>query len=236
MKIINKVIRANIDKFIRENVEKCSKAKIEHLRNKARMHCNATGDDDLYAYYSYDYIPKNSDIKPTPLDKKIQHKIWVFKHEKGCDKAVEAEYKEIVYDDVLNNEVEVFKNIFGDCTDITLATVPCSSKENNTRRWKKFSKDLSKRLGMENAFGHIRITQDATTASHYCGRRTMAKYELDKSFFKGKAVVIFDDLATEGYHIEEFSKRLKDCGAEIIMAIVIAKTKQADDILLKIKN
>lgn len=236
MKNINKVIQENIDRFIRENVEKYSNAKIEHLRYKARTHCNATGDDDLYAYYSYDYIPKNSDINPTSLEQKIQRMIWVFKHEKGCDKAVEAEYKEIVYEDVLNLETEVFKNIFGDCTDITFATVPCSSNENNTRRWKKFSKDLCERLGMENAFEHIKITKDATTASHYCGKRTMAKYGLNKSFFKGKAVVIFDDLATEGYHIEEFSKKLKDCGAEVIMAIVIAKTKQADDILLKIKN
>lgn len=220
---INRIITETTNKYIKCIIKESINDANERLKEAAKLH-EKFNCEGLPIYYSYEYVPTYT-TNTTSLDKRIQHKIWIFKHEASCSKVDEAEYRVVTYDDVLNEEEHLFKMFFeDDCKELTFVTVPCSSKENHARRWKAFSNDMCNRLGMKNGYSHITITKDAVAPSHYSGKKTIADYNIDEAWFKGRTVVIFDDVVTEGFHISELKNRLEKCGADVIMAITLAKT------------
>lgn len=62
---------------------------------------------------------------------------------------------------------------------------------------------------------------------HYSNDRKINVIEylnFDADFFKGKIVIIFDDVVTRGSSIAQFSKKLNEIGAYVICAISIGRT------------
>ena len=62
------------------------------------------------------------------------------------------------------------------------------------------------------------------TANHVVQDSGTYRIELDKEFFAGRKVIIFDDLVTTGTTAEHFAALLQDAGAEVKGALFIAKS------------
>lgn len=49
---------------------------------------------------------------------------------------------------------------------------------------------------------------------------------LDREYFNGKKVIIFDDVVTSGATAREFANELAECGAQVMGAMFLARTKR----------
>jgi len=106
---------------------------------------------------------------------------------------------------------------------LTLVCVPASSADKNNQRFKTFARTVCQDLGMNNGFGHIKITADATP-KHKGGTGKPTKW-YDSSFFRGKYVIIFDDVSTTGKSLVKEKAKLESLGAKVIGAITLAQTQ-----------
>ena len=50
--------------------------------------------------------------------------------------------------------------------------------------------------------------------------------EIDRKFFRGKKVLVFDDICTSGKTSQNFIEQMEKAGAKVKMAMFLAKTKQ----------
>lgn len=113
------------------------------------------------------------------------------------------------------------------CTDYTVVCVPSSSRGEYRRRFCYFSAVVASRCREANAMPFVDIIgkRDALhrTANHIVCEDNYFVH-LSSDFFKGRKVIVFDDLITTGATAERFAARLAEAGAEVVGAIFIAHT------------
>ena len=76
---------------------------------------------------------------------------------------------------------------------------------------------------MLNAYKHIHFKSDGD--AKHLGGTEKANISFDEDFFKGKYVVMFDDIITSGKSMERMKKKLESFGAVVLGGISIGKTK-----------
>lgn len=106
---------------------------------------------------------------------------------------------------------------------LTLVCIPASSEENNNARFKDFSERLTSSLQMDNAFEHIQIIKDASPK--HLGGIGAPKLHFDEDYFKGRNILLFDDIITKGNSMHRFKNKLESLGANVIAGVSIGKTK-----------
>lgn len=116
-----------------------------------------------------------------------------------------------------------------DLTDTVIVCVPASTVCSHVRRWKRFSQLLCKQTGAIDGFSHVQvfgnrkrahITREyelATNIKHYVN--------VDSNFFRGKRVLVIDDIYTTGRSSDAFIGAMEAAGATVTMAMFLAKTK-----------
>ena len=116
-----------------------------------------------------------------------------------------------------------------DLHDTIIVCIPASCKRTNDMRFKHFSEELSKRLGAVNGFGHIVVTGHRQKAHishvHELADGANECYHIDEDFFRGKQVLVVDDITTTGKTANAFIERMESVGAHVSMAMFLAKTK-----------
>ena len=75
---------------------------------------------------------------------------------------------------------------------------------------------------MANGYNYVRITKEGP-ATHIEGGDG-CEYECDKDFFKGRRVVIFDDVYTRGRHLDKMKDKLEAAGANVWAAFFLGLT------------
>lgn len=163
-------------------------------------------------YFFYVYVPKklsdNEAFSQESID--IQHGIWHFKD--GTDQQY-----------FTNIFIEKIKNSFSNVQNLTLACIPASSKVANTCRYRAFSEKVCSFLGMNNGFDHVSIV-DEKDPKHLSNVESYCVLNFDKEFFKGKSVILFDDVVTKGNSMKHFISQLESLGANVIACFSIGKT------------
>jgi predicted amidophosphoribosyltransferase len=129
----------------------------------------------------------------------------------------------------INYKVEkVLKHFFGDnLKHITFVCIPASSARTNNNRYKDFSEKLCKSLLMENGFPYINILHEKQP-THLGGESDNDYFSLDSSFFKGKNVILFDDVITRGDSMVTMRGKLENVGAKVLCGITLGKTVHTD--------
>ena len=180
-----------------------------------------------YDYLFY-YFPTTCEFQVTDEEWKNRHLIWNFKNEPENNilpSAHEAA-QEIVVAEIKQKLLKSFgeKNL----NYLTLVCLPASTHSKNWARYYDFSKRLCSETFMKNAFPFIHIMKDGMSKKHpknHTGHSIQPEIKYEEDFFKGRYVLLFDDVITKGETMLRYKKAMEDLGAIVIGGMCLGKTK-----------
>lgn len=174
----------------------------------------------LHYNYLLRYYPTTCDFDATEDEWADRWLVWNFKNTPGKTSSLQHEQ---ALNNLLPRLTSMLRFTFGDKLQLlTLVCIPAASKVNNNARFMDFSERLSNDTGMYNAFDHIQVMEDATP-KHLGGTGTPVLH-FDEDYFKGRYVLLFDDVITRGNSMLRFKRKLEMFGATVIAGISIGKT------------
>lgn len=171
----------------------------------------------FFNYYSY-YTHKND---ATSSMWNTWKTVWNFKNDPS--KNISSYEHTTALNKVIDLVEGELRRAFGSKTEyLTLVCLTASTQRKTELRFKKFAEIVCKDLKMNNAYPYIRVAGEGG-AMHEGGTGVTSK-SYDSSFFKGKYIVLFDDVRTSGNSLERECRVLENYGAKVICAITIAQT------------
>ncbi len=119
---------------------------------------------------------------------------------------------------------------FMDLTDTVIVCIPASTRFSHVRRWKMFADLLCRRTGAINGFDRVQVCGSRKRAhiTGECELATNIKHyvHIDADFFRGRKVMVIDDICTTGQSSAAFIAAMESAGATVTMAMFLAKTKR----------
>ena len=122
------------------------------------------------------------------------------------------------YEQVAQMTARHLQELFGSrITSIVFSCVPASTAENNELRYKRFSERVCELTHAINGYPHMQVSAGRLAVhEHRRGETT--------DFFKGKDVLLFDDIITKGISYATTADNLEACGANVLGGLFLAKT------------
>ena len=116
-----------------------------------------------------------------------------------------------------------------DLTETVIVCVPASTTCAHVRRWKRFSKLLCQMTGAVDGFDRVQVSGSRKRA-HVTGEYELCTnikhyVHIDADFFRGKRVLVIDDIYTTGRSSAAFIGAMQAAGADVLGALFLAKTK-----------
>lgn len=232
------------DEFVAKEEQRILEEKriAKQKREEQRIRLQSTANDVLvkkakswnklflnfYYTWLFYYYPTTCDFEAGPQEWNDRYTIWKFKNDP--EKRISPKDHEDTLDDVIPKIIQRLNETFGEeyVQFLTLVCIPASTKAKNAARYDEFSKRLCEETGMENGYGHTHVVRDGLSKNHpenHTGRSIQPVIEFDNDFFRGKNVLLFDDVVTKGGTMLRYKDILKDKGATIIGGICLGKTK-----------
>ena len=167
-------------------------------------------------YYNFfTYVPKSISEQVYPSTELVRKLIWNFKD--GVNK---NNYVENIVITKLKSVFPYWRKKF------TLVCIPASTEEKTMGRYLYFIRCVCQETGIQNGFDYVRITREGD--AKHLGGENECDYECDETFFKGRNVIIFDDVLTQGHHLKTMKEKLEAAGAEVWAAFFLGKTGSED--------
>lgn len=206
---------------IKEEKEKQSKA-IDHCLSVVKE-WDRTKFNLPYKYL-VDYYPTTCDFEANKTEWNNRWLIWDFKNTPG--KTSEADHKEAL-DSVVQRVSSLLINKFGhdNLKYLTLVCIPASSQDLTKARYEDFSRILCEKTGLTPSFDKIYVVQNKIAKREGGATISSDILQFDESFFKGKHVILFDDVITSGKSMNAIKSKLNQLGASVICGLSIGKTK-----------
>lgn len=166
-------------------------------------------------YNYFEYVPMK--FKANENEQKVRRLVFDFKNGKTWARDIVTTYTAnlLMNRDGANNTVFV--------------CVPASNAMDTTRRYKIFCETVCKRTGLQNGFSFISVYGSRTKKHNI--KQGMAREDnrmvvVDSEFFKGKNVIIFDDLITRGIDSGIFARMIEKQGGHVLGGMFLARTKK----------
>jgi predicted amidophosphoribosyltransferase len=167
----------------------------------------------MITYNFYNYKPVRFDA--TEDEKRVRELVWRFKDGNVIAQMFVANY----VSKVLKNRKDAKETVF--------VCIPASNSVKTERRYKQFSSMICDATGLVNGYRHIHVSGHKT-ALHNVKRGQEREDDevitVDKDFFQGKKVIIFDDIITKGVASNKFANILIAAGANVLGGLFLAKT------------
>lgn len=180
----------------------------------------------LRCYSMYYYYPTTCEFSASQTDWDIRNLIWDFKANPNKPMSIETIIKlhENATNEIVDDMATCLNHFFSDDVKyLTLVCVPSSKEIIHKRRFQDFSEQICRKTSMENGFDYIHVTSDGD--AKHMGGVSSSSYAVDSEFFKGKHVLIFDDVITSGRSMERLRIALQSAGANVIGGFSIGRTK-----------
>lgn len=213
-----------VKKIIKEKKEKVESAENAHkaFENGVRNWPELYGG--LHYNYLLNYYPTTCDFEATDEEWDDRWLVWNFKNTPG--KTEEYEHEQALKE-LLPRFQKLLVDTFGmsNLKYLTLVCIPASSQAKTKARYEEFSCRLCKATGLINAYGHISVVEEKTERRLGGTSINTSQLSFDKEFFKGKYVLLFDDIITRGDSMRTFKKEMESLGSIVVAGLSIGKTK-----------
>ncbi len=166
-----------------------------------------------YAYFM-NYVPVSAERKygyrATTSEISNRQAVWNFK-EGICSSEILNAFANRIKSMATGNSVVCF--------------VPASTSAKTVARYGELSRRLQAMTGVQCSYTAIRKTVDGESG-HIAGKsdNPAAEFSFDPSFFRGKKVILIDDVVTRGNTLVGTAERLLSLGASDVFGLVVAKT------------
>lgn len=115
-------------------------------------------------------------------------------------------------------------------SDVVVVCIPASTQWSHIRRWKRFSQMLCRLTGAIDGFDRIQVSGSRKRA-HITGEHELATnikhyVHIDADWFRGRKVLVIDDIYTTGRSSQAFIGAIEAAGATVVMSMFLAKTKR----------
>ena len=174
--------------------------------------------------YLLNYYPTTCEFEANDEEWDDRYTVWNFKNTPG---KTDEDDHQATLDDVIPRIKSKLCSTFGESSlkYLTLVCIPASSSVKTELRYKEFSERLCEETGMENAYSHLSVTK-ASEEKKFGGHGIMTNnISFDEVFFKGKYVLLFDDVITKGESMLRFKLKMERLGAIVVCGFSIGKTK-----------
>lgn len=212
----------------KEEEQKRKQMELEEKKKRAQQQSLTRVQDwndtiyNLRYTYLVNYYPTTCEFEATEDEWENRWLIWNFKNTPG--KTSEIQHKNAL-ETVIPLIQRKLEETFG--TSIlkymTLVCIPASTKQKTELRYKEFSNKICELTGMENSYAYITVEKDG--GATHLRESGDAVYNYDENFFKGKYVILFDDVITKGRSMIKMKSKMEDMGATVVGGITIGKTK-----------
>lgn len=110
-------------------------------------------------------------------------------------------------------------NIYNAC----LAIIPASTPEKTQKRFNRFCALTSSKLNIINGFEFIKgISHEQTKGT--TNKNILPFLTFNSEMYKGRDILLFDDVYTTGSTFEQIANRLIETGAKSVIGLFLAKT------------
>lgn len=183
---------------------------------------------DFYYTWLFYYYPTTCDFEANDSEWDDRYTVWDFKNDP--EKGIDPKDHEATLNDVIPQIKQKLIDTFGEeyLQFLTLVCLPASTDTKNVARYYEFSNRLCEETGMENAYEHVHIVQDGMSkkdSRNTTGRSIQPVIEYDKDYFKGRYVLLFDDVVTKGGTMLRYKEAMEREGATVIGGLCLGKTK-----------
>jgi len=113
--------------------------------------------------------------------------------------------------------------------DVVIVCIPASTRAAHVRRWKRFSCELCRLTGAVDGFDHVQVSgsrKRAHITREYELHTDIKRFvHIDAEYFRGKKVLVIDDIYTTGQSSRAFIGAMQAVGASVVGAMFLAKTR-----------
>ena len=182
----------------------------------------------------FDYYPTTVHFDVSSVDQKNREIVWDLKNDPDKSHYPYTHYY------VLKGVVPRIKRQImarwgrRNIKELTLVCVPASTQVKNKARYEAFSKMLCEETGMENGYEHVHFIKDGISKkspNNGIGISVRPEVTFD-DWFKGRFVVLFDDVVTKGETMLYYKNMLQKVGAIVVGGLGLGKTKHDPPITL----
>lgn len=180
---------------------------------------------DVFHYtYILNYYPTTCAFEATESEWEDRKTVWNFKNTPG--KTSSTAHKRAL-DNVIPLIISKLITTFGkgSLKYLTLVCIPASTSLKTEARYKDFSKRLCEETGMTNAYDKIRVVAASEEKKFGGSGINTANLYFENSFFRGKYVLLFDDVITKGDSMLRFQRKMEELGAVVVGGFSIGRTK-----------
>lgn len=166
-------------------------------------------------YYTMEYLPTRYEANDSEWNNR--HAVWNFK-DGVCSPSI------------MDFFVEAISQIAGgNKSDYVICFIPASTSAKTNIRFSSLASRLMERTGVNAAMSAITRSSDAE-ASHIAGKsiNPTSDFCFDRTCFKGKKVILIDDVITRGRTFVQTATKLMNMGASSVKGLFVAKTINPD--------
>lgn len=184
---------------------------------------------DFYYTWLFYYYPTNiENFVASDKEWNDRRTVWNFKNDP--DKNISPILHEVALDKVIPQIRQRLCETFGEeyLQFLTLVCLPASTNAKNEARYEEFASRICEETGMENGYEHTHVVKDGMSKNHPANQTNHSiqpVIEFDKDFFKGKYVLLFDDIVTKGGTMLRYKEIMKSIGATVVGGMCLGKTK-----------
>ncbi len=185
-------------------------------------------ESNLHYRYFFDYYPL-SQWNSFPLsndDWETRFMIWAFKggsytNSKGITFTYKWALDRMLY--VINYRIN--KMFRYKTSNLYLFFVPCSKKEEYENRYKILSELLCGATKINNTYGHIKYLRNTCAKNKSSKVVDISHIDFgNDDYYKGKNILLFDDVITSGNTMKTYASKLESLGANVIGCMAICKS------------
>lgn len=166
-------------------------------------------------YYTMEYLPTRYEASAREWDNR--HAVWNFK-DGNCSISILDDFCRILGDIVKGSK-----------SDYIICFIPASTSSKTMRRYSSVAYKLTERTGIQATLSAITKTSE-TESGYKVGKSSnpTADFSFKTDLFRGKKVILVDDVITRGRTFVHTADKLMTFGALSVVGMFVAKTVNPD--------